>query len=89
MVYPGLVKAGLSFSMIILVSGGRYLSLAIVAGSTLAFIGWLHLCSTENQVAKTVWRGRNYSANPIKICLLYLLTIIAVGLQPSNYTFSF
>lgn len=88
MMYPGLVKACTYLSFIVLVSGGRYLSTSIVVSCTLVFIFWLHLCSNDNQVAKTIRKGRNFSSNSIKISLLYLLTLTAIILQP-HYLFAF
>ena len=89
MVYPGLAKAGTYLSIILLISGGRYLSLSLVALCSLTFILWLQLCSKDNKIAKTIKKGRNYSINPIKMSILYILTFISVGLQPISYSFSF
>jgi hypothetical protein len=75
--------------MVMLISGGRYLSLSIVSATTLVFICWLSIYASDNRIAKTIWRGRNYSTNPIKLSLLYFITITAVGLQPEEYTFAF
>ena len=82
MIYPGLIRAGTYLSALILISGGRYLGMSLVAGSILLFIFWLHQCSTDNKVAKSIRKGKNFSTNPIKMSILFILTIIAIALQP-------
>lgn len=87
--YPGMARAGTYLSLIILVSGGRSTDMPIVVVCTLIFICWLHFCSNDSTLAKTVKKGRSYSSSPIKVCLLYLLVLIAVALQPQQYSFAF
>ena len=88
MIYPGLIRAGTYLSIVILISGGRYLSMSVVVGCILTFVFWLHQCSNDNKVAKTIRKGRNFSSNPIKMSILYIMAMVAIALQPS-YFFAF
>ena len=63
--------------------------MSIVAVSILGFIFWLFMYAKGNDVAQRVEKGRNYSKNPLKMGLLYVLVILAVGLQPQEYSFAF
>ena len=89
LMYPGLARAGTYVCIIILISSGRSLSMSIVIFSSLTFIFWLHICSNDNKVAMTIRKGRNFSNNSIKMCILLGLAILAVILQPKTYQFSF
>ena len=84
-----MVRAGVYLSVVILAVGDRYLSITIVSVSILGFIFWLVMCAKDNEVSQRIDRGRHYSRNPLKISLLYALTILAVGLQPQQYYFAF
>ena len=88
MIYPGLIRAGTYLSVVTLISGGRYLSMSVVVGCILTFVFWLYQCSKDNRVAKTIRKGRNFSSNPIKMSILYIMAMVAMALQPS-YVFAF
>ena len=87
--YPGLARAGTYVCLVILISSGRSLSMSIVIFCSLSFIFWLHICSKDNKVATTIRKGRHFSNNSIKMCILFSLTILSIGLQPKIYEFAF
>lgn len=88
-VYPGMIRAGTYLSLVVLTVGNRSLSVTIVTVSTLGFVLWLAVFAKENGVAKRVEKGRHYSKNPLKVTILYTLALVAVGLQPQQYSFAF
>lgn len=87
--YPGMIRAGTYLSLVVLTVGNRSLSVTIVTVSTLGFVLWLAVFAKENGVAKRVEKGRHYSKNPLKVTILYTLALVAVGLQPQQYSFAF
>lgn len=87
--YSGIIRAGVYLSVVILVVGDRYLSLVIVLMLVLGFVFWLFVYAKDNGVAERVEKGRQYSKNPIKMGILYLITMVAFGLQPQQYEFAF
>jgi len=84
-----MVRAGVYLSIIILAVGDRYLSMTIVAAGVLSFIFWLFICAKDNEVSQRIDKGRHYNRNPLKMGLLFVLTMSAVILQPQQYSFAF
>ena len=89
LIYPGIVKAGTYLSLVLLIAQGRYFSLSIIVITLLLFIVWLHLCSTDNRIAKIIKKGRNFTKDPIKFIIIYSLVMVAIFLQSKEYIFSY